>query len=72
VTHWDNERAYVTRRAQVQAWGRKQTVLGSLMIAGSATLALVLFGVPTVALAFILIPAGIMKVRAGSRAADFR
>jgi hypothetical protein len=43
VTHWDDERAYVTRRSQVQAWGRKQTVIGSLMIAGSATLALLLF-----------------------------
>jgi len=72
VTHWDDERSYVTRRSQVQAWGRKQSIIGISMIAGSATLALLLFGVPTVALAFFLIPAGVMKVRAGNRAANFR
>jgi hypothetical protein len=71
VTHWDDERAYVTRRSQVQAWGGKQTVFGTSMIVGSVTLALVLFGVPTVALAFFLIPAGVMKVRSGLRARRF-
>ena len=71
ITHWDNEGAYVKRRSGVRSWGKKQLLLGIGLIAVSTALALLLFGVATVALAFIAIPAGVLRVRAGIRACEF-
>ncbi len=71
VTQWDNEAAYLKRRTRIKTWGRKECITGLLMIAASAALAAILFGVYTVALAFIVIPAGVLKMRAGLRATKF-